>query len=233
LQLLRRSNRTKSMQATTQAPAAPVTVTVTTADGKTQVLEAPRTREAMQQLVARRSQLTEELDDVTDRRNDLVEQLRTVPNAAEPGITAQLKVLNDRVVQLETDLAATGRQLSSASPDLVPIAEESSGEDVNGSFDDGVGAGVAGSVVVMSALLFYMWRRWRPRGAGRSARLRDDTSPRLARLEQGMDAIAIEIERISEGQRFVTKLLSESHGAATPPQRIGEPTTVAARDQTR
>jgi hypothetical protein len=32
---------------------------------------------------------------------------------------------------------------------------------------------------------------------------------RLARMEQAVEAIAIEIERVSEGQRFVTKLLSE------------------------
>jgi len=33
----------------------------------------------------------------------------------------------------------------------------------------------------------------------------------LERLEQGMEAIAIEIERVAEGQRFVTRLLSEGH----------------------
>ena len=33
---------------------------------------------------------------------------------------------------------------------------------------------------------------------------------RLARIEQSVDAIALEVERISEGQRFTTKLLSES-----------------------
>jgi len=32
---------------------------------------------------------------------------------------------------------------------------------------------------------------------------------RFARLEQAVDAIALEVERISEGQRFTTKLLSE------------------------
>ena len=32
---------------------------------------------------------------------------------------------------------------------------------------------------------------------------------RLARIEQAVDAIALEVERISEGQRFTTKLLSE------------------------
>lgn len=32
---------------------------------------------------------------------------------------------------------------------------------------------------------------------------------RLARIEQAVDAIAVEVERISEGQRFTTRLLSE------------------------
>lgn len=32
---------------------------------------------------------------------------------------------------------------------------------------------------------------------------------RLARLEQAVDAIAIEVERVSESQRFISKLLGE------------------------
>jgi len=32
---------------------------------------------------------------------------------------------------------------------------------------------------------------------------------RLERMEQAIDSIAVEVERISEGQRFTTKLLSE------------------------
>jgi hypothetical protein len=36
-----------------------------------------------------------------------------------------------------------------------------------------------------------------------------DVTDRLGRMEQAIDAIAVEIERISEGQRFTTKLLSE------------------------
>ena len=35
------------------------------------------------------------------------------------------------------------------------------------------------------------------------------TDARFERLEQAVESIAIEIERVSEGQRFVTKLLSE------------------------
>ncbi len=35
---------------------------------------------------------------------------------------------------------------------------------------------------------------------------------RLERIEQAIDAVSVEVERISEGQRFVTKLLSERPG---------------------
>ena len=41
-----------------------------------------------------------------------------------------------------------------------------------------------------------------------------ESGERLERIEQAMDAIAIEVERVSEGQRFVTRLLSERGGAA-------------------
>jgi hypothetical protein len=36
-----------------------------------------------------------------------------------------------------------------------------------------------------------------------------DLMVRLERMEQGIETIALEVERISEGQRFTTKLLSE------------------------
>ena len=45
-------------------------------------------------------------------------------------------------------------------------------------------------------------------------RVPSEVTARLERLEQGVDAIAIEVERISEGQRFVTKLLSEKHASS-------------------
>lgn len=40
-----------------------------------------------------------------------------------------------------------------------------------------------------------------------------EVTSRLERMEQAIDSIAVEVERISEGQRFTTKLLSE--GAKT------------------
>ena len=42
-----------------------------------------------------------------------------------------------------------------------------------------------------------------------SARLTGQLEERLSRIEHAVDAIAVEVERISEGQRFKTKLLAE------------------------
>jgi len=47
----------------------------------------------------------------------------------------------------------------------------------------------------------------------RNPRIPTEVSDRLERMEQSLEAVAIEVERISEGQRFTTKLLSEGRGA--------------------
>ncbi|HEU6451257.1 MAG TPA: hypothetical protein VFT57_07535 [Gemmatimonadaceae bacterium] len=44
---------------------------------------------------------------------------------------------------------------------------------------------------------------------GPSPRELDDVRQRLEQLQQSMDSVAVEVERISEGQRFTTKLLAE------------------------
>src|SRR5690348_2341464 len=41
-----------------------------------------------------------------------------------------------------------------------------------------------------------------------------DVSARLERMEQAIDAIAVEIERVSEAQRFTTRLLADPGGQA-------------------
>lgn len=46
-----------------------------------------------------------------------------------------------------------------------------------------------------------------------------EVAARLERIERAVESIAVEIERVSEGQRFTTKLLSERPGALTPEQK--------------
>jgi hypothetical protein len=49
-------------------------------------------------------------------------------------------------------------------------------------------------------------------------KLAPEVLARLERMEQAIDSIAIEVERISEGQRFTTKLLAER--AAEPREAV-------------
>jgi hypothetical protein len=44
-----------------------------------------------------------------------------------------------------------------------------------------------------------------------------EVATRLERMEQSIDAIAVEVERISEGQRFTTKLLAEANDSRALP----------------
>jgi len=44
----------------------------------------------------------------------------------------------------------------------------------------------------------------------------DEMAQRLARIEQAVDATAVEVERISEAQRFTTKLLVEKGHQGAP-----------------
>lgn len=66
-----------------------------------------------------------------------------------------------------------------------------------------------------------------------------EISPRLDRIEQAIEAIAIEVERVSEGQRYTTKAISELRGlpAANPiggwPSGAREPERVPASESTR
>jgi hypothetical protein len=71
-------------------------------------------------------------------------------------------------------------------------------------------AGVLGFFIT-SAWMLKMWLdyRERSRALDKSKNVGAASDERLARVEQAVESIAIEIERVSEGQRFVTKLLNE------------------------
>ena len=60
-------------------------------------------------------------------------------------------------------------------------------------------------------------------------RLPSEVTDRLERMERALDSIAIEVERITEGQRFTTKLLSEGRGAAEG--RQVSPSGASAQDR--
>jgi hypothetical protein len=70
--------------------------------------------------------------------------------------------------------------------------------------------GIPGAVLIVR-----MWFRHKEKMAelGRGTGSSREMEARLERIEQAMEAMAIEMERVGEGQRFVTKLMAE-RGAA-------------------
>jgi hypothetical protein len=75
----------------------------------------------------------------------------------------------------------------------------------------------AGAVAIFTPIT----RAWARRMDREAMTTRTGVAPelqqRLDRMEHALDAIAIEVERISEGQRFTTRLLAERAGAGAPP----------------
>ncbi|MBA2708355.1 MAG: hypothetical protein H0U59_11195 [Gemmatimonadaceae bacterium] len=205
----------------------PTSVTFTDVDGTARTIAVPSSRGEMQALRARRSELSDQLQSAASRRNRLSEAMKSAPEgASRTGLESRLKVLDQRIVQIESDIALTGRQLSGAPAELF---SGSRNESMPGDIPDNVATvmGVFTFFVLFPIALAFARNLWR-RGnkAPVASALPPESAERLERLEVGVEAIAIEIERVSEGQRFVTRLLSE----AQPESAIGRkiPQTIAA-----
>ena len=73
------------------------------------------------------------------------------------------------------------------------------------------------SIVPITAIGWPLARAYARRmERGAAERIPGEVTARLERMEQAIDSIAVEVERISEGQRFTTKLLSERAASSGP-----------------
>ena len=86
-------------------------------------------------------------------------------------------------------------------------------------------AGIHAGLLLLGALI--AWRLAPRRGA---LTLPYEIADRLTRLEQSVDAVAIEVERIGEGQRFMTRLFAEKRTPRAPGQGAGEPVETEAQE---
>jgi hypothetical protein len=197
--------------AAAQVPQAPVSPGQPTAVIGGEPVAVPLTRRDVQALESRRSELGRQLSSAVSRRTRVAEELKTETGAGREGLEGRLAVLDRRIMQLEGDIAENGRLLASApgsalsrnNPDFGPL---SSGQIT--------GISVVFIIFVLAPLVFMMARAlFRRAGTDVGKAFVHDATQRLNRLEQSVDTIAVEIERISEGQRFVTKVLTNPEAA--------------------
>ena len=172
-------------------------------------------------------------------------------NPARPGVQQQWADVGVRIAQVKGEIAY--REARIAQKQGLPVGTTTTAP---GSFMRSIDPDIA---VPMSALLLVVlglpvsiaWAKRIMRGKPQTATpLPPDFNSRLENIERAIDAVAIEVERISEGQRFVTKIFAqrpveagagESSGgppfAAPAPKALGagpmEPMNVPQRERVR
>jgi len=183
----------------------------------------PRTAADVDALRAKRSELSRQIESAVSRRESVEKDLLKATETTRPGLEARLKVLDARIVQIEQEIAANGRALAGAP--LALAAAEATEEEVRyGPFTSGqlTGITIVGTLTVLMPLAIAAARAMliRARQPKMTPEMLEATR-RMERMEQAIDAVAVEVERISEGQRFVTQLMAakQKDEAALPPGR--------------
>lgn len=192
------------------------------------------------QLLARGEELSIQLRSATSRRADIARDLRRAPQSLKDGLQSQITELNGRIVQLEKDIASNGQERvlakgREADGTMTSTGDGSSPFPYMPSRADMTAISVVFTLFVLCpiALSFsrFIWKRGSRVTAAPASR---ESDLRMERVEQAVDAIAVEVERISEGQRFVTQLMTQQPAlgaGAAPPLRVAAAEPVAARSQ--
>lgn len=179
----------------------------------------PQTAVEVRAMRAQRTELSNQLSSAVGRRDDIVDQLREASASERPGLEARLKVLDDRIVEIEAEIARTGELIAQAPGELLS-SSTTQGPSVGGiqfRSVDTTGIAVVFTLFVLAPIAFTVARLlWKRASAPPRPRLDAETQERMRRLESAVDTVAVEVERISEGQRFVTKLLAEREKQQLP-----------------
>jgi hypothetical protein len=181
-------------------------------------------------LNARKSQLSDQLNSAAERRRSVQKQLIGAVGADKAGLEQRLGVLDARIARIESDIEENGRAL--ASPGAAMVASQGSSWNSDGNFrmpPNATPIFIVFTIFVLMPIAVSISRLFWKRAAlpSRAAAIPAETAQRLERMEQAMDAIAVEMERVSEGQRFVTRILAEGRdepalGAGAVPQPVRE-----------
>jgi TolA-binding protein len=185
-------------------------------------------------LRARGSELSSQLSSAANRRADVQRSLRNATGADRAGLEQRLGVLDTRIAKLEGDIAENGSQLASLQAGRIAsnqppfMGSNSRGRQIDNNI---VPIAIVFTIFVLAPIALSIARMFWKRGSlPKHAPQSADHTQRLERMEQAIDSIAIEIERVSEGQRFVTRLMSDRQNAAlepakpvSAPERLGVP----------
>lgn len=158
---------------------------------------------------AQREELGSQLENLQDTRETLTREMAAAAGTGgRAGIEARIAGIDARIATLDKQIADADAQVAKAA--AVPGAIVEPPRIVRqGPPEEAFALGGIFMVVVLLPLsIAYARRIWR-RGGTVIAAFPKEISERLGRLEQAAEATALEVERIGEGQRFLTRLFTE------------------------
>lgn len=88
---------------------------------------------------------------------------------------------------------------------------------------------VFGLPTIAWIIRMYFHHREKMAGLGALPQIPGNIDERLSRVEQAVEAVAVEIERIGESQRFLTKVLTDSRPGLTDGTAEPARGTIASR----
>jgi hypothetical protein len=216
---------------------APPGVVVVGAPAAPQAPAAPLSGDQIGALRTRRTELARQLEAADARREQLAGAIPESFGANRAGLEERITQLDKRILQLESDLAQTDRQLAGVG-NFPAVAVMPPSIPEGPSAGQITGISIVFILFVLAPLALALARRLWKRSAAPPPPDQGNVMRRLEQLQQSVDAIAIEVERMSEGQRFVTRLMTESPAAGSAPalgpgQQPAEPIRVPDQDAVR
>ena len=191
----------------------------------------PQTRAELESMMRQRVELKEQVGNLAGLRRELVIQGRS-PNQTVSAFQGQLAEIDTRAQSLISQIGflddriadGIGRGLlnePNVPPPTAPAGWQIASLPPGAPWLDArVVAGALGGEALLFVLVGVgLWRfAWR-RMHAQTIRALGDNSRQLQQLQESIDVVAVEVERISEGQRFVSKMLGESESPAVPVSR--------------
>jgi hypothetical protein len=190
----------------TPAPTAPVLA----AGART----APSASAIYEGFRAQRRELNNQLDELQSTRREITSQMEDVSTGApeRTALEARMTDVDARIKTVDGMLATNALQLSQAAG-IPGAVVDPPRVIVRGPPEEAYVLGGMFMLIVLLPLSIALARRiWR-RSAAVVTSFPREIAERLSRMEQAVEATAEEVERIGEGQRFLTRLFTEGEGA--------------------
>lgn len=184
--------------------------------------EAPTAQAVYEAQIALRKELRNQLDRLEDQRDELARELRSeeATAAERSGLEARLKETDGRISNIEQQISQADLAVAKAA--AVPGAVvEPPPPRRDGPPEELIAVPIVFTLFVMFPIAVAYARRIWKRGATVIAPVPREVTDRLEAMGQAVESIAVEVERIGEGQRFLTRVMTDQgrqlgQGAAQP-----------------